>query len=112
MPTRRLARRDCAILGQALGPATLTALQVNSNGTLSNSIGGVQVFFNGYAAPMIYALGAQLSAVVPYEVAGQTTVNVVVVYQGNASAPFPVPVAAASPPSSPTMRRGMARAPF
>jgi len=82
-----------AIFGQGLGPATLTGLQVNSNGTLSSSIGGVQVFFNGYAAPMIYALSTQVSAIVPYEVAGQTSVNAVVVYQGNASAPFPVAVA-------------------
>jgi uncharacterized protein (TIGR03437 family) len=82
-----------AIFGQGLGPATLTGLQVNSNGTLSSSLGGVQVFFNGYAAPMIYALSTQVSAIVPYEVAGQTSVNAVVVYQGNASAPFPVAVA-------------------
>jgi len=83
-----------AIFGQGLGPVNFTGLQVNPNGTLSNSIGGVQVFFNGYAAPMIYALAGQLSAVVPYEVAGQNSVNVVVVYQGNASAPFSMPVAA------------------
>jgi uncharacterized protein (TIGR03437 family) len=82
------------VWGQSLGPATPTPLQVNTNGTLSSSIGGVQVFFNGYAAPMIYALAGQLSAVVPYEVAGQKTVNVVVVYRGNASAPFQVAVAA------------------
>ena len=86
-----------AIFGQGLGPATLTGLQVNSNGTLSNSVGGVEVFFNGYPAPMIYALAGQVSAIVPYEVAGQTTVNVVVVYQGNASAPFQVAVAASKP---------------
>jgi len=84
-----------AIFGQGLGPATLTGLQVDSNGTLSSSIGGVEVFFNGYPAPMIYALGTQVSALVPYEVAGFQTVNAVVVYQGNASAPFSVPVAAA-----------------
>ena len=52
------------VWGQSLGPATPTGLQVNSNGTLSSSIGGVQVFFNGYPAPMIYALATQLSAVV------------------------------------------------
>jgi len=86
-----------AIFGQGLGPATFTGLQVNPNGTLTSSIGGVQVFFNGYAAPMIYALAGQLSAIVPYEVAGQNSVNVVVVYQGNASAPFQMPVAAAKP---------------
>jgi uncharacterized protein (TIGR03437 family) len=83
------------IFGQSMGPAALAGLQVNSSGILNSSIGGVEVFFNGYAAPMVYALATQLSAVVPYEVAGQTNVNVVVVYQGNASAPFPVSVAAA-----------------
>jgi uncharacterized protein (TIGR03437 family) len=82
------------VWGQSLGPAALTGLQVSSNGTLSSSIGGVQVFFNSYAAPLIYALNTQLSAVVPYEVAGVKTVNAVVVYQGNASAPFQVAVAA------------------
>jgi uncharacterized protein (TIGR03437 family) len=86
-----------AIFGQGLGPATFTGLQVTSNGTLSSSIGGVQVFFNGYPAPMIYALAGQLSAIVPYEVAGQNSANVVAVYQGNASAPFQMPVATGKP---------------
>jgi len=85
------------VWGQSLGPATFTGLQVNANGTLSNSIGGVQVLFNGYPAPLIYALSGQLSAIVPYEIAGQSAVNVVVVNQGNASAPFQVTVAAAKP---------------
>jgi uncharacterized protein (TIGR03437 family) len=48
-------------------------------------------------APIYYVSNTQLNAIVPYEVAGQTTVNVVVVYQGNASAPFQVAVAAAKP---------------
>jgi uncharacterized protein (TIGR03437 family) len=85
------------VWGQSLGPATLIPLQMNSNNTLSNSIGGVQVFFNGYAAPLIYVMGAAVSAIVPYEVAGQQNVNVVVVYEGNASAPFQAAVAAAKP---------------
>jgi uncharacterized protein (TIGR03437 family) len=57
----------------------------------------VQVFFNGYPAPLIYALAGQLSAMVPYEVAGQSSANVVVVYQGNPSAPFPVPITSSKP---------------
>jgi uncharacterized protein (TIGR03437 family) len=85
------------IFGQGMGPATLANLQVDSNGTLSSAIGGVQVFFNGYPAPLIYALATQVSAIVPYEVAGLQSVNMVLVYQGNASAPFPVTVAAAKP---------------
>ncbi|MGA2578564.1 MAG: glycoside hydrolase family 44 protein [Bryobacteraceae bacterium] len=84
------------IWGQSLGPAGAAGAQVN-NGILSGSIGGVQVFFNGYAAPMIYAGNTQVNAVVPYEVAGQTAVNVVVVHQGNASVPLQVAVAPAKP---------------
>ena len=85
------------LFGQGMGPASLANLQVNPNGVLSNSIGGVQVFFNGYAAPLIYAMATQLSAIVPYEISGQQTANVIVVYQGNASTPFPVTLAAARP---------------
>ena len=85
-----------AIFGQGLGPATAVYGQID-NGVLANSIGGVQVFFNGYAAPIVYAQGAQVNAIVPYEVAGQQTMNVSIAYQGNASTPFPVPMAAAKP---------------
>jgi uncharacterized protein (TIGR03437 family) len=84
------------VWGTGLGPSTLANLQV-AGGILSNNIGGVQVYFNGYPAPMVYALGTQLSAVVPYEVAAQQTASVVVVYQGNASTPFQIPIAAAKP---------------
>jgi uncharacterized protein (TIGR03437 family) len=85
------------VWGTGLGPAKIANLEV-TNGILNNSIGGVQVFFNGYPAPMVYALDTQLSAVVPYEVAGQQTANVVVVYQGNASAPLTnVPIVPATP---------------
>src|SRR5579862_38289 len=39
-----------ALFGQGLGPATAVFGQ-SSNGVVGNSIGGVQVFFNGFAAP-------------------------------------------------------------
>jgi uncharacterized protein (TIGR03437 family) len=81
------------IFGQLLGPASVAGLQVTADNALSTAVGGVQVFFNGYAAPMIYASATQLGAIVPYEIAGQSTVNVVVVNQGNPSAPFPVKIA-------------------
>jgi uncharacterized protein (TIGR03437 family) len=84
------------IWGQSLGPAN-GALAQPAAGLWGSSFSGVQVFFNGNPAPIYYVSGTQLNAIVPYEVAGQTSVNVVVVYQGNASAPFPMAVAAAKP---------------
>jgi uncharacterized protein (TIGR03437 family) len=81
-----------AIYGQSLGPAS-GGLAQPANGLWGTSFGGVQVFFNGNPAPIYYVSQTQLNAIVPYEVAGKAAVDVVVAYQGNASAPFPVSVA-------------------
>jgi len=83
-----------AIFGQSLGPADGSLSQPDS-GVWGTSFRGVQVYFNGNPAPIYYVSQTQLNAIIPYEVAGQQTVNLVAVYQGNASAPFPVAVAAA-----------------
>jgi len=85
------------IFGEGVGPVAIALLQEDANGLVSTSTGDVMVYFNGIAAPMIYALSGQVSAVVPYEMAQYATVNVVVENAGNASAPFPVKVVAAVP---------------
>ena len=84
------------IWGQSLGPASGAQAQP-SNGVWGTSFSGVQVFFNGYPAPIYFVSNTQLNAIVPYAVAEQTMVNVVVVYRGNASPPFQVAVAPAKP---------------
>ena len=86
-----------AIFGQGLGPATGVNLQLDSNGLLTTSLGGTQVFVNGNAAPLVYASNGQVNAIVPYEVAQAQTANVVVVYRGNASAASPIAVSAVKP---------------
>jgi uncharacterized protein (TIGR03437 family) len=55
------------------------------------------VYFNGIPAPMIYALNKQVSAVVPYEMAQYSNVQVVAEYSGSASSPFPVTILRAVP---------------
>ena len=86
-----------AIWGAGLGPSAGANLTLDSNGLVETSLGGTQVFINGNPAPLIFAGAGQVNAVVPYEVASATAANVVVVYQGNASAPFAIPIAAARP---------------
>jgi len=86
-----------ALWGQGLGPAAGANLQLDSNGLLATSLDGTQVFFNGNPAPLIYAANGQVNAIVPYEVALSQTANVVVVYQGNASAPLQIATAAVKP---------------
>src|SRR5579862_635887 len=85
------------IWGTGLGPSAGAGLKLDSNGLVETSLGGTQVFINGNPAPLIYAGPGQVNAVVPYEVASSSTANVVVVYQGNPSAPLPIPIAATMP---------------
>jgi uncharacterized protein (TIGR03437 family) len=84
------------IFGAGLGPNTAAGLQV-SNGSVTTSLAGVQILFGGVAAPLIYVQASQASAVVPYEVAGSTSTQVQVIYQGQYSNTVTVPVVAAAP---------------
>ena len=85
-----------ALFGSNLGPASIVTLQV-SDGTVTNLLAGTQVLFDGVAAPMVYTLAGQVSAVVPYGVAGKTSTQVQVQYQSSVSNTLTVPVRAATP---------------
>ena len=84
------------LFGSGLGPASSVTLQV-SNGTVTNSLSGTQVLFDGVAAPMTYTQNIQVNAVVPYGVAGKTSTQVQVQYQGVVSNTVTMPVRAATP---------------
>jgi uncharacterized protein (TIGR03437 family) len=84
------------LFGSGLGPATIVTLQV-ANGTVTNNLAGTQVLFDGVAAPLIYTLNGQVSAVVPYAVAGKSNTVVQVQYQGQNSNTITMPVQAAHP---------------
>jgi uncharacterized protein (TIGR03437 family) len=95
--TKALAPEIVTIWGAGLGPSAGANLTLDSNSLVETSLGATQVFINGIPAPLIFAGAGQVNAVVPYEVASATTANVVVVYQGNASMPFAIPIAATRP---------------
>jgi uncharacterized protein (TIGR03437 family) len=79
------------IFGTAIGPATPAYPAVDpATGKLATTIGGVEVLFNGIAAPMIYAGSTQVSALVPYEMAPVATPSVWVKYIGQTSNVFQV----------------------
>ncbi len=85
-----------ALFGASMGPAEIVTLQV-SNGTVTDSLAGTQVLFDGVAAPMVYTLKGQVGAVTPYAVGGKTSTQVQVQYQGVVSNTLTVPVRAANP---------------
>jgi uncharacterized protein (TIGR03437 family) len=85
------------IFGANYGPAALTPLQLGSNNIVSSNLAGTQVFFDGKAAPLIYSLAGQVSAVVPYEVAGEQATVVQYQYNSVNSNTATVPVSTAMP---------------
>jgi len=86
------------IFGTSLGPVSLAYLQVDPTGKfLISTIGNTQVQFDGISAPLIYTSAGQLSAIVPYEVAGKTSTVVEITHNGNKSAPVTIPVTDAAP---------------
>jgi uncharacterized protein (TIGR03437 family) len=64
---------------------------------LPTSLSNVQVTIGGYSAPLFYVSATQINCQVPFEVAGQTTVPVVVQNGPAPSAPFNLTISAASP---------------
>ena len=85
------------IFGAGMGPAQVVTAQLDQQGRVASTLSQVQVLFNGTAAPLIYVSAKQISAMVPYGLAGKSTTQVQVVYQGVASDPFQKPVAPVAP---------------
>jgi uncharacterized protein (TIGR03437 family) len=83
--------------GLAMGPAEGVELELTPEGNVATTLAGTRVFFDEFAAPILYTSDAQINAVVPYEVAGRNTVQVTTEYQGVRSPAVTYQVAATSP---------------
>ena len=87
---------NIVIFGSGIGPPELVKGTV-TNGIVDTTLAATRMLFDGIPAPIIYALSAQTSVMVPYELAGRATTNVVVEYQGVHSAGIAYNVVAAAP---------------
>ncbi|HYL74826.1 MAG TPA: hypothetical protein VEU96_11515 [Bryobacteraceae bacterium] len=94
-----------SIFGARLGTQPVTA-QFDATGLYPTDLSHLDytgtnvrdgVTFNGLAAPLLYISPSQINAVVPYGVAGQTAVDVIVTHNLNPSPRFTVPIADTSP---------------
>lgn len=84
------------IYGAQLGPAAGISAQ-GADGMLASSLAGTRVLFDEIPAPLIYASGLQISAIVPYSVAGRNTSQIVIEVNGVRSAPFTAIIREAAP---------------
>lgn len=85
------------IAGSNIGPDNLLTAALDANGLVASTLGETQVLVNNRPAPLVYVSKGQTSFIVPYETAVGANAQVVVSYKGVRSAPFTVPVVAASP---------------
>ena len=86
------------IFGEELGPAMLTTATLEADGvTVSKLLAGTRMLFDGVAAPLVYTSRGQVSAIVPYSVAGKPTVPVIAEYLGARSTPVNLRILPAVP---------------
>jgi uncharacterized protein (TIGR03437 family) len=87
-----------SLYGTNMGPSTGVPLQLTADGkSITKSLGGVQVLFDGNAAALTYASATQINAVVPYTLAGKFNTQVQVQYQGTSSNVLPLGIQNAGP---------------
>jgi uncharacterized protein (TIGR03437 family) len=80
-----------------IGPGTPATLTLDSNGNVTTTLGGVQVLFNGIAAPLTYVSSTQVNAVVPYGIAGLFAPYAQVKYLGQSSNAFNLTTSSTAP---------------
>jgi len=85
------------LAGWGLGPQSAVQAQADSSGFFPRQLAGVQVLFDGIAAPLLYVQEKQVNAVVPYSIAGATSVTVTVAYGGATTAPLKFLLDASAP---------------
>jgi uncharacterized protein (TIGR03437 family) len=85
------------IFGTGIGPATLAGVRLTRAGTFDNFVADTQVLFDEVASPLVYVSAGQTSAIVPYGVAGKSSTQMVIEYQGRRSGAVTLPVAAVAP---------------
>ncbi len=83
------------IFGSGLGPAQLITSQLGNGGTAPANLAGTTVLFNGAPAQILYTWATQVAVIAP-AITGSNA-QVVVQYQAQASGPYSVSVASATP---------------
>ncbi|MEO8368766.1 MAG: M12 family metallopeptidase [Candidatus Solibacter sp.] len=85
------------IFGSNLGPAILTTAQLDSTGKVGTLLGGTRILFDGVPSPIVYTSANQVSAIVPFAVAGKTSTIVRTEFNGVLTAAVTISVGETAP---------------
>ena len=99
-----------AIGGAALGPASGAQFSLTSSGMVDTTLAGTTVYFDEFSAPLLYASASQINAIVPYEVASRTTVQMTVQTLGGQSDAYTIQIGATAPGIFITTQNGRGQA--
>ena len=97
LPTALAPGLEVQISGSSLGPVTQVDSVLDQNGQYPTSLAGARILFDDYAAPVLHATDSQITVLVPYSVAGKSSVRVVAEYRFSQSVPQTFVVADSSP---------------
>jgi uncharacterized protein (TIGR03437 family) len=97
LPTSVSPGQIVTLFGTLIGPASGVSLRLTAAGLVDTTLGEARVFFDGVAAPMVYASSQQASAIVPYVLAGRLNTRLQVSYQGAMSNAVELRVVDATP---------------
>jgi uncharacterized protein (TIGR03437 family) len=84
------------LFGSGLGPAALAQAQPGAGG-FPTTLAGWTVYFDEFAAPVLYVSDKQTAVMAPFGVAGRTATSVTVTTGGTPSVAVSVPVASTNP---------------
>jgi uncharacterized protein (TIGR03437 family) len=90
------AGAQVSILGSNLTGPTLST-NYDATGSYPTTVAGTSVTFNGIAAPLLYLSPGKIKAIVPFALAGQTSVQVVVQRFNQVSDTFTLPLQETAP---------------
>ena len=85
------------IYGSGIGPESGAGLSLSADGNVVSTLYTTQVLFDGHPAPLLYVSQTQVNTIVPYEVAGQSSTNIQVAFNGQRTDLWGVPVVPAAP---------------
>jgi uncharacterized protein (TIGR03437 family) len=81
-----------SVSGTGLGPADGAESQASTPGFLDNFVAGARIYFDEFAAPVLYASAGQVDVAVPWGVQGRKSVMVKAEYMGQFTSPSAVSV--------------------
>ncbi len=85
------------ITGTGLGPDSTVSFDSGAGGSVGASVGGTSVLFDGSFASVLSAQSTQVTALVPYGVAGKSSTQIQVEFQGVRSSAVSAAVADTAP---------------